>query len=104
MPSQLWADKEQTEFLQSYFDEYYGLQAAGKYTDFWAKLDEAWFARWPALTDVFPGKKESELTEEERGILKDHIKTAKEVRTLILIVKSHSEVIPENQTVVPLAS
>jgi hypothetical protein len=80
MAPHFWADDEQTEFLKSYFDEYYELQKEGKYTDFWATVNEAWFSRWPALAAQFPEKEASQLTDEERNVLKKFIKVTKNVR------------------------
>src|SRR5882757_7676839 len=82
MPSKPWTEEDQVEFLQSHFDEYYGVQKDGKYTDFWAKVFQAWFTRWPALATKFPGKEVSELTEEDRRALKGTIRATKEVHAL----------------------
>jgi hypothetical protein len=84
-----WADAEQTEFLQSYFDQYYKVQESGKFIDFWAIVHQAWFSRWHALAAQFPGKEANKLTDVERKDLGHSIKTMKAVRVLIHSSKTH---------------
>jgi hypothetical protein len=95
MLSKPWKEEDQVEFLQSYFDEYYEIQKDGTYTDFWAKVFQAWFTRWPALATKFPGKEVSELMEEDCQALKSLSGPQKKYMLLIFIAMSLT-IISEN--------
>lgn len=70
-----WADEKQEELLHSMLPEYMGINAGSKdYGDFWAKLRQLWFQHYSECHIMFPGKPESELSEEERSRVSDAMK------------------------------
>ncbi|KAJ6570799.1 hypothetical protein DFH09DRAFT_1312845 [Mycena vulgaris] len=43
-----WASEDQTIWLKSYMGQYMDTKASGDQIDFFSRLDEAWFTKWPA--------------------------------------------------------
>jgi len=85
MVSSTWATAEQTAFLQSHFEHYMAINCGSKdYRDFWAKLKQLWFDKFPELPLVFPGVEQWQLTDSQAELITDAIKLRLKVRQVIL--------------------
>ncbi|KAJ3526582.1 hypothetical protein NMY22_g10106 [Coprinellus aureogranulatus] len=62
-----WATVEEREFLKTYLPEYESCQVKRKYRAFWQRLNVDYFARFPILQKLFPGRSLTDLSEEEKG-------------------------------------
>lgn len=63
-----WATPEEREFLRSFLPEYEACQVKRKYKAFWQHLNADYFSKFPMLERTFPGRKLTELTQEERDL------------------------------------
>ncbi|KAJ3537106.1 hypothetical protein NMY22_g5737 [Coprinellus aureogranulatus] len=66
MAPQSWATAEEREFLISLLPEYEACQVKRKYKNFWLRVNKDFLAKFPVVAKLYPGVKESELTEEQR--------------------------------------
>ncbi|KAJ6532322.1 hypothetical protein DFH09DRAFT_1326110 [Mycena vulgaris] len=67
MPPKSWTTGEQTTWLQSYVGRYMQSKALGDQIDFFVKLDEAWFLKWPAeATCLLPSRESGIVPTEEQ--------------------------------------
>lgn len=83
MPPHGWTNDAQEQLLLSLLPEYTEINAGNKvYGDFWAKLRQLWFQEYSERENLFPGKEESELTEEETSQVTAAMKKTLDVRIL----------------------
>ena len=75
-----WTNEKQEQFLLLLLPEYTEINAGSKvYGDFWAKLRQLWFQEYSERENLFPGKAECELTEEESSEVTAAMKKTMEV-------------------------
>lgn len=63
-----WTTTEQREFLVSFKPEYEVCRVEKKYQGFWRKLFASFLIKFPLIEEVFPGRRISDLNEEERSV------------------------------------
>lgn len=56
MAPRTWATDEQTEWLQSFVEDYVTYAGSKNYDTFWTTVNLEWFEQWPERLSVFPGK------------------------------------------------
>lgn len=63
-----------------YLPEYNGLRSldAG-FSEFWSKIYEGWFRKFPERNELFPGSTEAELSEEDTTRLGNAIEARRHV-------------------------
>ncbi|TEB31117.1 hypothetical protein FA13DRAFT_1852294 [Coprinellus micaceus] len=66
MPPTGWASPEEREFLKSFILQDKECQVKRKYKAFWQHLNVDYFAKFPILEKLFPGKKLNKLNSKEK--------------------------------------
>jgi hypothetical protein len=85
MPKQTWANDEQQVLLNGRLSTYLDAQSVKGYGEFWPRLFQDWFDRWPERRELFPNKDESEaLTDEEEAALGAAQKVRRDVKPDLL--------------------
>jgi hypothetical protein len=82
MAPKKWTTPEQEKFLSDFLPEYCTYSEGKDYTQFWPKVNQAFFEKWPMREAIFPGKPQEEnLDEDERQELSEQLKKKKDVST-----------------------
>ncbi|KAJ3508441.1 hypothetical protein NMY22_g16618 [Coprinellus aureogranulatus] len=61
-----WATAEEREFLLTFLPEYEACQVKRRYKAFWQRLNVDYFARFPTLDKLFPGRTLADLNDDEK--------------------------------------
>jgi len=80
MAPKKWTTTEQENLLSDFLPEYRTYRPGRDYSQFWPKIHQAFFEKWPMREALFPDKPVNEdLDEHERQNLSEQLQKRKEV-------------------------
>ena len=82
MAPKKWATAEQEQLLYDFLPEYRTHAEVRNYSQFWPKVNQAFFEKWPTRDALFPDKpKDGDLNEQEKQNLSEQLGKRKKVST-----------------------